>query len=173
MASNKTLKIIKWVIYAAILFLLYVLQVTPGLFEVYSARPVYIFPFAMFVAVFEGETGGSVMAVICGLLWDVSSSKLLGFSSVIMLVCSVAIALLVIYYVRATIINCVIMSAAAMLIYILLDFAFYYLIWEAGGKLSILIHNLLPMWIYTVVISPLIFIIVKAVASRFNDILRV
>lgn len=171
--KRSTKNIVKWLLYSLILFGLLVLQTTPGLFEIRGVKPVLILPLAVFVAVFEGETGGFFFAVAAGLLWDVSSDKPLGFSAIILSVCCVLIALLTIFFVRAKIINCCILCFATAAAYCFFDFLFFYAIWGRGGLLSIAFRHFLPMTIYTAAVSPLIFLLVRAVASKYNEILRV
>ncbi len=171
--KRSTKNLIKWALYSAILFLLLVIQTTPGLFAIKGVKPVWILPLAVFVAVFEGETGGFCFAVATGLAWDSMSDKPLGFSSIILAVCCVVIALLVIFFVKASILNCCILCFGTICAYCFFDFLFFYAIWGTGGLTSIFLTHFLPMIIYTSVVSPLIFLLVKAIASKYNEILRV
>lgn len=171
--KRSTKNIIKWVIYSLMLYVLLVLQTTPGLFEIKGVKPMLILPLAVFVAVFEGEKGGLFFAIATGILTDLASDKILGFTSIILSVCCIAIALLTIFLVRATLINCCVLCTVTLSIYCLLDYLFYYLIWGYSGTFAILLRHYLPMVVYSAIISPLIFIAVKAVASKYNEILRV
>lgn len=171
--KRSTKNLVKWALYSLILLVLTVLQTTPGLFEIKGVKPVLILPLAVFIAVFEGDTGGFCFAVVTGLVWDSVSDKPLGFSAILLAVCCVIIALLVIFFIKASILNCCILCFGAMCAYCFFDFLFFYAIWGAGGLTTIFLTHFLPMIIYTAVVSPLIFLLIKAIASKYNEILRV
>lgn len=171
--KRSTKRLLKWLFYSLLLFLLIVIQTTPNLLEIKGTKPILVIPLAVFIAVFEGEISSFVFAVITGIVWDMQSNKILGFSSIIISICCVAVAMLVIYLIRANIVNCCILSAGVTGIYCLLDFICYYFIWGYDGMWYLVVSHFIPMIIYTTVVSPLIFIIVKSIASKYNDILRV
>ena len=171
--KRSTKNLVKWILYSVILFVFTVIQTTPGLLQINGVKPVLILPLAVFVAVFEGETGGFCFAVAAGIVWDSVSDKPLGFSAILLAVCCVIIALLVIFFVKASILNCCILCLAAVCVYCFFDFLFFYAIWGAGGLMSVLLTHFLPMIIYTTVISPLVFLLVRVIASKYNEILRV
>ncbi len=52
-------QIVKWICYALLGLLCAVLQTTPGLFQFGAAKPLWLLPLALSVAVFEGEFAGS------------------------------------------------------------------------------------------------------------------
>ena len=63
-------QIVKWICYALLGLLCAVLQTTPGLFQFGAAKPLWLLPLALAVAVFEGEFAGAVFGAVCGLMWD-------------------------------------------------------------------------------------------------------
>jgi len=63
-------QIVKWICYALLGLLCAVLQTTPGLFQFGTAKPLWLLPLALAVAVFEGEFAGAVFGAVCGLMWD-------------------------------------------------------------------------------------------------------
>ena len=48
-------QILKWVCYAVALFVCAALQTTPGLLQLGQAKPLFILPLCLAVAVYEGE----------------------------------------------------------------------------------------------------------------------
>ena len=56
---------LKWACYAAALFVCAALQTTPGLFRLGQAKPLFILPLCLAVAVYEGEFAGALF----GFLW--------------------------------------------------------------------------------------------------------
>ena len=53
-------QILKWVCYAVALFVCAALQTTPGLLQLGQAKPLFILPLCLAVAVYEGEFAGAL-----------------------------------------------------------------------------------------------------------------
>ena len=71
-------QIVKWICYALLGLLCAVLQTTPGLFQFEAAKPLWLLPLALAVAVFEGEFAGAVFGAVCGLMWDWLAGRTVG-----------------------------------------------------------------------------------------------
>ena len=71
-------QIVKWICYALLGLLCTVLQTTPGLFQFGAAKPLWLLPLALAVAVFEGEFAGAVFGAVCGLMWDWLAGRTVG-----------------------------------------------------------------------------------------------
>ena len=71
-------QIVKWICYALLGLLCAVLQTTPGLFQFGAAKPLWLLPLALAVAVFEGEFAGAVFGAVCGLMWDWLAGRTVG-----------------------------------------------------------------------------------------------
>ena len=71
-------QIVKWICYALLGLLCAVLQTTPGLFQFGTAKPLWLLPLALAVAVFEGEFAGAVFGAVCGLMWDWLAGRTVG-----------------------------------------------------------------------------------------------
>ena len=60
-------QILKWGCYVLALFVCAALQTTPGLFQLGQAKPLFILPLCLAVAVYEGEFAGALFgAASCG-----------------------------------------------------------------------------------------------------------
>ena len=57
-------QLLKWVCYALLALLCAVLQTTPGLFQLDAAKPLYLLPLALAVAVFEDAFSGAVFGAV-------------------------------------------------------------------------------------------------------------
>ena len=68
-------QILKWVCYAVALFVCAALQTTPGLLQLGQAKPLFILPLCLAVAVYEGEFAGALFGAVSGLLWDYTASR--------------------------------------------------------------------------------------------------
>ena len=71
-------QLLKWVCYALLALLCAVLQTTPGLFQLDAAKPLYLLPLALAVAVFEDAFSGAVFGAVLGLLWDWLAGRTVG-----------------------------------------------------------------------------------------------
>ena len=71
-------QIVKWICYALLGLLCAVLQTAPGLFQFGAAKPLWLLPLALAVAVFEGEFAGAVFGAVCGLMWDWLAGRTVG-----------------------------------------------------------------------------------------------
>lgn len=166
--NEKLLPYFKWAIYFLLLLLIYTLQTTPNLFMIFGIKPILILPLVVCVGMYEGILSSGVFAIFAGLLWDISSDKLFGFNAVILLCCSVFISLLCVYYLRTKLINAVLFCLIVALLQGLLDFVFYYALWNYQSVHLILLNRILPSIFYTVLLSPLFYYIVRSVSLKFN-----
>ena len=122
--ESKLRPILKWLCYAGLLLLAYLLQTMPGFLTFFSAKPVWVAAVAVCVSMYEDVLPSAVFCAIAGLLWDISSDRLFGFNGVILLVCGVAVSLLCIYYLHTRFVNSIWFCAAAMAIQGALDYLF-------------------------------------------------
>lgn len=86
---------IKWTAYGLWLLLVCVLQNTPRLIPpVFGARPLLVVPLVVCIAMYTGPVGGAAAGVAAGLLWDMYSTRLLGFNALLLLIIGCACGLL-------------------------------------------------------------------------------
>ncbi len=160
---------LKWVSFVLLLLGLYALQTTPGLFSVFGIKPVPILALAVCVSMYEGVVSSAMFAMTAGFLWDISSDKLFGFNGVILLCCGMMISLLCIYYLHTKMINSVLFCTAALVIQGLLDYLFNYALWNLEGSWILLVQHILPTAVYTVAITPLVFLLVRRMERCFSE----
>lgn len=165
--------IFKWILYILLLFLFYILQTTPFFLTFWGVKPVLIVPFAVCVSLFEREVPAAVLGGLAGLLWDFSSGKLIGFNAAIVMACCTAAALLAMYLVRVNWLNAVLICGGTMLLHGLVNFILYYAMWGYSDVLQILLRQILPTVLLTTLISPLMFLLARKIAAKFNAVVRV
>lgn len=164
---------VKWLLYIFSLFLAFILQTTVGFFQVFGVKPIFILPVMVYISMFEGELAGAVIGIVGGLFWDTAADKLLGFNAIIMMVICVSVALLVMYLVRVNVWNALLFVFAGALLQGLIDFFFYYLIWDYDYSYLILLKKILPTVLYTTLISPLFFFIIRKISYTFSEVERI
>lgn len=159
MVKSKTFfQIRKWAIFLIIATILSILQSTPGLFEFFGIRPILLLPFAISFSMFCNEKSAAFMGLFCGALWDCSSGRLFGYSSVILIFCGVAVSMICSYIANRNLLNAMVLIFCALLIYNFFDFLFRYVIWNFDYTWSILVFHMLPTIVYTVLISPILYL---------------
>lgn len=173
MEYEKLRPYLKWCSYYFVLIILYALQTTPRLFQVFGIKPVFILAFAVAISMFEEVMPSAIFCVVTGLLWDISSDKLLGFNAIIFLICGVLISLICIYYLHTKIANAVLFCSAVALIQGLLDYLLYYAAWNHSHSYIILVNNILPTALYTVISMVPIYFLTKWISNKFNPVVRV
>lgn len=173
MKWEKWQPLIKWGGFSLLLLLFYALQTTPGLLQIASVKPVLIVSLIVCVSMYEGAMASAFYSMTAGLLWDISSDKLFGFNGLILMLCGLLISLLCIYYLHTKLVNSLLFCSVTAFLQGLLDYVFYYAVWNADGAVVALVRNILPTAAYTVAITPLIFFLVRAIERRLSPIERV
>ena len=99
-------QILKWACYAVALFVCAALQTTPGLFQLGQAKPLFILPLCLAVAVYEGEFAGALFGAVSGLLWDYTAGRTVGMLALELLLLCFALSVLVQMYLQGSTWNC-------------------------------------------------------------------
>ena len=99
---RKSSQIKKWVCYALLMLLCTVLQTTPGLFQLGSAKPLYLLPLCLAAAVFEGEFAGAIFGAVCGLMWDYTAGRTVGMLALELMALSFLLSAVVQLYLQNT-----------------------------------------------------------------------
>lgn len=165
---NKPTRILKWIIFIAIIFLSYIIQSTPYLFEVFGVKGNLLIVIAISIAMFESEINCAILGALCGLFLDISSNVLLGFNAIILMLSCLIIRFLIMYLMRSNFLNFLLFSSITIVIQGCLNFVFFYLIWGYEDVFIILYKTIIPTMIYTFLISPLFYILIKKICGFFD-----
>lgn len=103
-------QIIKWVCYTLLMLLCTVLQTTPGLFQLGDAKPLWLLPLALAVAVEEDEFAGGIFGAVCGLMWDYTAGRTVGMLAFELLVLCFLLSAVVQLYFKASAANFVLLA---------------------------------------------------------------
>ena len=157
----------KWVVYFLFLMISATLQSAPGFLEIAGVKPLFILPFCIGVAIYEGEYSGAFFAVAGGFLWDWTAGRISGLMALgLMAVCFFA-AIVVELYLRVNYINFVLVCLACTLLVLSSDYLFYYLMQGYPASVERYFAWVLPTALYTSLLSPLSMKGVRFVAHRF------
>lgn len=77
--------VLRWIAYGLELFILYVLQETPGLtLPVFGARPFLLLPAALSIALFETHVPSMFLGILAGVLADYGMGHAPGFHAILL-----------------------------------------------------------------------------------------
>ena len=116
----------------------------------------------------EDERFAAVIALVGGMLWDLSSAVHLGFNAVYMCIMCFFGAALITYIIRNTFITNFIFSTVFILIYCILYWLFFIIIKDVRGAELSLFTFYLPSALYTIIITPVIYLILRPIKNRLN-----
>lgn len=155
-------------IYGGAMLLLYILQTTPGFLELGGVKPLLVLPWAVSIAMMEGELVGGLFGLAAGLLCDVSGIMLFGINSTLYMAACVTVGLLVIYYMQPSLANSLLFTGAILLVRELFEFFFYYVMWGYEGSSQVFWGQMIPMFLLTLVVTPLFYWLVRRVYSVYR-----
>ena len=154
---RKSSQIKKWVCYALLMLLCTVLQTTPGLFQLGSAKPLYLLPLCLAAAVFEGEFAGAIFGAVCGLMWDYTAGRTVGMLSAVVQL-----------YLQNTPQNFAALAGGAALLVLACDWLFFYYMPGYSGALERLVWFVLPSAVLTLPVSLPIYWAARRISTEFK-----
>jgi rod shape-determining protein MreD len=158
----------KHVVYGVLLLLFYILQATPRVFEIADVKPVLVLPFAIAIAMHEGEFAGGIYGAFAGLLCDMGGFALFGFNGFIFCFAAIAAGLLIIYMMQCNVGGCMLFVFAAIMIRGSIGYMFAYAIWEYENAWRIFMTQTLPTAVYTTAVTIPIYYILRAIFLKFE-----
>lgn len=169
MNRRTKLMIAKYALYVLLMVILYVLQTDPNLFAIAGGKPVLVLPFAVCIAMFDSQLAGGLFGLLAGILCDTSSNVLFGFQSILYLLICTAVGLLVVYFMQPSVTNSLIFVGCGFAGRLLLEYFFYYAMWGYDNAYLILLQRMLPNLLYTLVLTPLWFLLVRRLHRFFQE----
>ena len=79
-----------------------------------------------------------------------------------------AVGLLVVYFMQPSLVNSLIFVGGGLSLRLLLEYFLYYVMWGYDNTVLILLHRMLPVLVDTLVVTPLIFWMVRGLHRRFQ-----
>lgn len=161
-------QLFKWGCYVLLMLLCAVLQTTPGLFQFGAAKPLWLLPLALAVAVFEGEFAGALFGVVCGLMWDYTAGRTVGMLALeLMVLCFLLSAVMQLYF-KASVPNFLLLGGACALLVLTLDWLFFYYMPGYSGAASRWLWFVLPTAVLSVPVCFPLFGVVRRIHEEFK-----
>jgi len=168
MKDTRHIKALKYAVYAILLLIFYILQITPGLFVAFGHKPMIVVPFAIAAAMYEGEVAGGILGAFAGLLCDMGGSMLFGLNGIFLSLFCIAAGLTVIHLMHCNFGSAILFTFIAIFAMGGAEFVFGYAMWGHQGVWKIFLYRTLPAVAYTTLLSPVLFMAAKKLHFAFE-----
>ena len=149
---------LRWIVYSVIIFVCFVLM-TSGTW----LKPVLLVPVAVYISKNSGVYSSAVTGAVCGFLTDIACGKLFGYNAVVLTVFCVLTSVFFELYLRDKFFNYFIISAFVSFVQCVLDYKFYYDVWNYENVEIIFSNVTLVVWAFTVISSVFTGLLLKLV----------
>ena len=166
--KRKRSQITKWVCYALLMLLCTVLQTLPGLFRLGEAKPLWLLPLALAVAVEEGEFAGGIFGAVCGLMWDYTAGRTVGMLALELMILCFGVSVVVQLYLKDTPSNFVLLAVTCALLVLSADWLFFYYMPGYAGAGERFLWVVLPSALMTAPGSWLLHRAVRRISTEFK-----
>ena len=163
----------KHIFYLLLFILVYVLQTTPKLFEIWGIKPLLVVPLAITVSVYEGDFTGGLYGILAGIFCDMSAHTYFGFNAILMLIFCTLCGIVTVLFIRQSGINVMLLSAGALFLRGLLEHFFYYALWGYEDIGWIFLRQVILGSIYTALFTPLFVMLIPRAKVFFDSRVQV
>ncbi len=165
--ENKSL-IIRRALFALLLIVSAVLQGTDGLFPTpFGLRAFLLIPAVVSIAMFEREVVGLLFGAFAGALWDTYTMGI-GFNAFFLTCIAFGSGVLIHYLMRNNLSTAALICSVSLLLYVLLYWLWNYAFKGYGTAWNVLITFYLPSCLYSLIFTPLMYIIVRTLMKKFR-----
>lgn len=169
MESQRKKLILRRTCLALILLPVSVIQNSDGFFpQFFGVRALLLIPFVVCIAMFERDICGMLLGLFSGALWDIFASGG-SFNALYLTAVGFLCGTLINTIMRNNVVTASILSAIATLIYNIGYWFFHYVVVGLDSSAFMLLRYYLPSVLYTVVLVPLVFFIVRSVEKKFAE----
>lgn len=163
-------RIVRIVIYAIELLLLYVLQTTRGLVPEFSGtRPLMLVCAAMMIALFEGDVTGLIFGIAAGLLIDMGGADVLGFHALLLGLLGYAVGTMTMELFKTNLLVAMLSMMLIIPLVCVAEWAAKYVLMGYDGAAYVLKTHYMPKMLYTYLVTPLFYAINRFFALRLSE----
>ena len=124
-------------------------------------KPVTLVPVAIYISKNSGVYPSALTGAVCGFLIDIACGKLFGYNAVVLTVFCVLVSVVFELYLRDKFFNYFVISAFVSFIQCVLDYKFYYDVWNYENVEIIFREVSLVSWAFTVISSVFAGLVLK------------
>lgn len=160
----------KNLIYFLEIIFMYVFQNTP-LFSLQTLgfKALLLIPTVVSMCVFMNEKEAMVFGIIAGIFMDVQRGSVLGLHILILAVLSYYVGFFAEHIIKISMVNTAIISLAVTLTVVGVDFLLSYVLRGYGNIFYVLINHCLPSVLCTVLVTPVMYLINRAVTYYVDE----
>ena len=163
-------KVKRYVVYAVILLLAHILQNSLPIFpEILAVRPVLLISAAVCISMFEGELVGAIAGLVAGALWDTVTATADGYNAFYLMVACAVCGVMLRIFMRNNIITYIMMNTGVTMVYFLSYVLFFITARGIDGGTEMLLRYYLPMGVYSLLLTPLWYVIIRAANRKFSS----
>ncbi len=160
-------QVTRYGIFVLSVFILYILQSTPGFLSIFGVKPVLILPFCIALSMLDESWQAGVVYIAGGLLTDLSSASIVGSYTILLLLCCFAGIISVKYFFKPNRRNIYIFSLLCMIVMFTIDFYLSYMFGGYTGRLGFYIKNVVFLSAYSAVFTTLFYHFIDYISLRF------
>lgn len=154
---------------ALMLLILAVLQNTEGFFpQIFGVRALLLIPAVVCIAMYERDVSGMLFGLFAGAMWDTSASGA-SFNALFLLTVGFICGTLINTIMRNNIVTATLLSAIFIPIYHVGYWFFHYVFTGFDSAKFMFFRYYLPGIAYTLVFTPLMFIIVRSIVKYYTE----
>lgn len=155
-----------WLAIAVLVFS--VLQNTTGMFPaIFGVKALLLIPVVVAIAMYERDVAGIFYGLFAGALWDVFAAGN-NFNAIYLVIIGYFSGVLINTLMRSNFATHAILSGGFSLIYAVIYWLYHYVIIDLDKAPTMLFRYYITAVIYTVVLSPLIFYIIRAIEKHYK-----
>lgn len=161
-------KLLKFSVYALIVFSAYILQTSTALFDFCGIKPILVLPACICIAVFEGEFAGGIFGFVFGLFCDSAAETVFGFNALIFLIFCIFAGLATIYLFRRSTMNIMLLCLGAVFLRSSLEFFFVFILYGYENLSAFFYTEIAPQIVLTSIFSLPFCILFRFLHGKFE-----
>ncbi len=161
-------QITKYSIFVLSVFILYILQSTPGFLQIFGIKPVLIIPFCTSLAMLDETEQAGVVYLVGGLLCDLSAGRVVGGFSISLIIVCLAAVIAVKFIIKTTSRNFFYFAFGGMMFIYTIDFMFAFIM--GGGYESLMpyyLKNVVGVSLYSALFTQIFYRFIDYINGRF------
>lgn len=146
-----------------------ILQNTNGLFpKISNASAMLLIPLVISIAMFERDVVGMMFGLFAGFVWDFYSSQVDGYYIIFLTCVGYTCSYLISRYMRNNIVTAIVYSSVFSLLCVTVYWLLFVVLNFVDGSFMLYYKIYLPSAVYTVLLTPLYYYFIRAIALRFQ-----